>query len=233
MSNLAALLAIGAGLLLAGCAGALGTNDPYEATNRQVFAFNLWVDRNTLHPTAQAYAEHVPEKARDAVHNALENLDLPVTFVNDLLQGEPTRAGQTAGRFLLNSTVGVAGLFDVAAGAGIPDHNEDFGQTLGVWGFHEGPYLVLPLFGSDPPRDAFGQAVDVAFDPSVYFRIKQRPWWMVGREYVTIVDFRTRNLEVMDDIERDSLDYYAAVRSLYRQHRENEIRNGKPPVTEP
>jgi phospholipid-binding lipoprotein MlaA len=127
----------------------------------------------------------------------------------------------------VNSTLGVAGLFDVASRMGIPDHAEDFGQTLAVWGIGEGPYLVLPLLGPAPPRDAVGRAADVFFDPSIYIRIKRHSWWMIGREYLTLLDLRARNLETLDDIERTSLDFYAATRNLYRQYRANEIRNGR------
>lgn len=230
----AAILAAG----LSGCAAptpsALANNDPYETTNRAVFALNQKIDRLALRPTAETYKANVPAGARDAIHNALQNLNAPVTFANDLLQAQPRRAGQTVARFVLNSSFGVAGLFDVADSVGIPPHSEDFGQTLAVWGVGEGPYLVLPLLGPDPPRDAAGQVVDFALDPTIYIRIKQHLWWQLGRHYVTIVEARARNMETLDDIERDSLDFYAATRSLYRQYRDNEIRNGEsaaPPVS--
>jgi phospholipid-binding lipoprotein MlaA len=111
---------------------------------------------------------------------------------------------------------------------GIPEHSEDFGQTLAVWGVGEGPYLNLPLFGPAVPRDAVGRVVDIFFDPTIYIPIKLHLWLMVGQEYFTMLDLRARNLETLDEIERNSLDYYAATRSLYRQYRANEIRNGKP-----
>jgi phospholipid-binding lipoprotein MlaA len=156
----------------------------------------------------------------------LKNLDLPVTFANDILQGQPKRAGQTISRFTVNSTFGVAGIFDVASRMGIPDHTEDFGQTLAVWGVGEGPYMVLPLLGPAPPRDAVGQVADVFFEPVIYIRMKQHPWWLFGGTYFEILDLRARNMEALDDIERTSLDLYVATRSLYRQYRANEIRNG-------
>jgi len=226
-----------AGLFLAGCAtpsqnaspGAIENNDPYENTNRAIFEFNLKVDSLALKPTAESYSTYVPEGVRDALRNLEENLDRPVVLANDLLQGEGRRAGQSAGRFLLNSTFGLAGLFDVASRVGIASHDEDFGQTLAVWGVGEGPYLVLPLLGPSNPRDAAGSAVDVALDPTVYISIKHHTFWIIGRQYMRIVDARARNLELLADIERDSLDFYATTRSLYRQHRASEIRNGKPP----
>lgn len=223
---------LAAGLWLCGCAAPTSVgdnNDPYEATNRWIFDLNQRIDHFALRPTAERYSNHVPEGVRDAVHNALDNLNAPVTFANDVLQGEPKRAGQTLGRFVLNSTFGVAGLFDVGATAGIPGHDEDFGQTLAVWGVDEGPYLVLPLLGPMPPRDAAGQLVDLAADPTMHIHIKHHIYWAVGRKYVTFVDARARSLEALDDIERDSMDFYATTRSLYRQYRENEIRNGMPP----
>jgi phospholipid-binding lipoprotein MlaA len=226
-----------AGLILAGCAtprtaspGAVENNDPYENSNRAVFAFNLKLDSWTLKPTARRYSEHVPEEVRDAIRNLEENLDRPVVFANDLLQGEGKRAGESAGRFLLNSTFGLAGLLDVASRVGIATHDEDFGQTLAVWGVGEGPYLMLPLLGPSSPRDAAGSLGDVALDPTVYISIKHHTYWIAGRQYLRLVDARARNLDVLEGIERDSLDFYATSRSLYRQHRQSEIRNGKPPV---
>jgi len=202
-------------------------NDPFQTTNRKIFNLDQKLDAWTLKPTAVAYSEYIPSAIREPAHNLLANLDLPKTFANDLLQLEPRRAGQTVSRFVINSSLGVGGLFDVASDFGIAAHTEDFGQTLAVWGVGEGPYLIFPFFGPDPPRDAFGQIVDFFFDPTVYIHMKQHPWWVLGREYVTFVDLRARNMETVEDIERSSLDYYATTRSLYRQYRANEIRNGQ------
>ncbi|HTQ14146.1 MAG TPA: VacJ family lipoprotein [Rhizomicrobium sp.] len=228
------------GLALGGCAStdlppaqaavAEQANDPFEPMNRAVFNMNQGFDRHVLLPVAQAYVDVVPDPARESVHNFLENLDLPVTFANDILQGEFTRAGQTLGRFSVNTTIGIGGLIDVASDFGIPDHSEDFGQTLGTWGVGEGPYLVLPFFGPDPPRDAFGQVADVFMDPTTYIHIRGHIYWSAGRELAEAVDLRSRNIESLESIERSSVDYYASMRSLYRQHRNNEIRNGKPDV---
>jgi phospholipid-binding lipoprotein MlaA len=237
MRIFATLAAVAAGLCLSACStpspNALANNDPYEATNREIFDLNQMIDQWTLRRTAQAYTYMVPEPVRNSVHNALTNLDLPVTFVNDVLQGERKRAGQTVSRFAVNSTLGVAGLFDVASRMGIPEHSEDFGQTLAVWGVGEGSYLVLPLLGPAPPRDAVGHTADFFFDPSIYIRIKQHLWWAIGRKYLTLLDLRARNMETLDDIERNSLDFYAATRNLYRQYRANDIRNGEPGAPPP
>ncbi|MGA7673764.1 MAG: MlaA family lipoprotein [Rhizomicrobium sp.] len=231
------LAAIAAGLCLSACStpspSALANNDPQEATNREIFDFNQKLDRWTLRPAAERYNNYVPGQVREAVHNTLTNLNLSVTFANDVLQGEPKRATQILSRFTVNSTLGVGGLFDVASRLGIPEHSEDFGQTLAVWGVGEGPYMVLPLLGPAPPRDTAGLVVDVFFDPTIYIPIKQHILWMVGRQYFTLLDVRARNMETLDDIERNSLDFYAASRSLYRQYRANEIRNGEPDAPPP
>lgn len=231
------------GLLLAGCADtgqpqdsaaaqadAAANNDPFEQTNRQVFAFNQKVDHYLVEPTARAYVEVVPEPAREGMHNFLTNLDLPVTFANDVLQGEPDRAGDTLGRFTINSTFGLAGILDLATPMGIPYHSEDFGQTLGVYGVGEGPYLVLPFLGPDPPRDLVGQVADVFLDPFTYVKLREHTWWSAGRGYFSLLDLRSRNLDTLADIERTSVDYYASMRSLYRQLRNNEISNGRTSV---
>ena len=232
------LRAAGAGvvLLLAGCADVQdpsGANDPYESFNRQVFDFNHKVDRAVIKPAAEAYVQVVPEPARDGVHNFLVNLNLPVTFANDLLQGELERSAETFWRFTINSSLGVGGLFDVATtNFHLPFHTEDFGQTLAVWGVQEGPYLVLPIVGPDPPRDIGGQVGDTLMDPWTYWpHIRDKFWWSVGRGVLSGIDLRSRNLESLDQIERQSIDLYASIRSLYRQNRNNEIRNGKPDVT--
>lgn len=231
MRGLSKFLAVCAGLLLAGCAtDPTGANDPYQETNRAVFDFNQKVDKYALEPTARAYVAVVPDPAREGIHNFLLNLDLPVTFANDLLQGDATRATQTFTRFFMNSTIGIGGLFDPASSAGVVYHKEDFGQTLGTWGVGEGPYIVLPFLGPDPPRDAGGQIVDIFLDPSTYIPIREHIWWSAGRRTLAIIDLRSRNLDTVENIERGSVDYYASVRSLYRQLRNNAIRNGQPDV---
>jgi phospholipid-binding lipoprotein MlaA len=229
-SRYLALAAVG--LLLAGCAteDTSGANDPYEKTNREVFKFNQKLDKYVVGPSAYAYITVVPKPARDSVHNFLLNLDLPVTFANDLLQGEMDRAGQTLGRLTMNSTLGLGGLFDPASDFGIPYHQEDFGQTLGTWGVGEGPYLMLPFLGPDPPRDAAGQVVDIFLDPTTYIKIRGHIYYSAGRKYLKIIDAKSRNYDTLQTIERGSVDYYASVRSLYRQIRNNDIRNGKPDV---
>ena len=231
ISALLSVLLIGA--TLGGCAtttnpDSLAQNDPYEPTNRKIFEFNQSLDKSVARPVAVFYNHAVPEPVRDGVHNVLYNMDLPVTFANDVLQGEAARALQTFGRVTINTTLGVGGLIDVATHVGIPDHTEDFGQTLGTWGVGEGPYFVAPLLGPAPPRDLAGRVVDYGFDPFTYIRFDGYRTLGYVRAGMGVLDLRARNVETLDDIERSSVDYYATQRSLYRQYRNSEIRNGKP-----
>ncbi|HEX3808841.1 MAG TPA: VacJ family lipoprotein [Rhizomicrobium sp.] len=236
MRGIQLLSAIGVALLLAGCATAPaddtagGTNDPYEQTNRALFDFNNKLDENVFLPGAKLYVAVLPDPAREGIHNFLINLDLPVTFANDVMQGELDRGGETMMRALVNTTVGVGGLLDVATKIGIPYHTEDFGQTLAVYGVPAGPYLFLPVLGPKPPRDLAGYVADIYLDPTTYITIREHFWWSAGRFTVEALDLRSRNIDTLASIERSSVDYYASVRSLYRQNRENEIRNGKTDV---
>lgn len=229
LKALTLLLALG----VAGCAATSSTapsdpGDPYETANRRIFAFDLWLDRTFLARTAATYNAAVPEFGREGIHHLLDHLDLPVTFANDVLQAEPRRGGETLARFTLNSTFGVGGLFDVATtNFHLPNHTEDFGQTLGAWGVGGDPYLVLPVLGPSSPRDAVGKVGDVAADPLTWIAFKQKIWWLGGRQYMKILDARARNIDTIADIERSSVDLYASTRSLYRQHRASEIRNGR------
>jgi len=228
-------MAAGLALWLAGCASTpptpemIANNDPWEPTNRDTLKLNGKIDKYFVIPTVGVYFFLVPQGGRRAVHNFLQNVALPTVFVNDVLQGEAKRAGQTLARFTINTTLGLGGLFDPATRRfHIPGHGEDFGQTLAVWGVDEGPYLVLPFFGPQPPRDAFGQVVDVFLDPTTHIHFKQHLWWDVGRYYFTLLDLRGQTYSTVQGIQRGSVDYYASLRSLYRQLRNNEIRNGRP-----
>ena len=217
-------------LILVGCAEkpTAQENDPFEPANRTIFDANDALDKAVALPVAQAYVAVVPDFARDGIHNFLANLDSPVTLVNDVLQGEIDRAGQTLARLTINTTIGVGGLIDVGADLDIPPHTEDFGQTLAVYGFHEGPYLVLPFFGPSNPRDAVGMGVDLFFDPLTYATYDDSTFWSTLRYVGKVIDTRSRNIESLETVERSSIDYYAALRSLYRQERNNEIQNSKP-----
>lgn len=230
--------ALGAVLLLVACASppendpdALAAyeeaNDPLEPTNRYLFEVNYAADELLLKPLAGWYYAAVPNYGQDRIRNVLRNLNTPVTLANDLFQGEMERAETTAMRFLINSTVGVAGIWDVAADWGYPYHSEDFGQTLAVHGSGEGPYFMVPILGPSNPRDLSGRVVDVFLDPMSYFgSLSTLQYARAGLEGV---DTRARNLTTLDEIRRGSVDYYATIRSLYRQYRNDEIRNGAPP----
>ncbi len=199
--------------------------DPLEVPNRLIFAFNRALDIFVIRPVAVTYDFWVPDKVRESVGNFLRNLSTPMILANDLLQGEGERAGITASRFVINSTAGILGLFDVAEDMGYPRHSEDFGQTLGSYGMGEGIYVVLPLLGPSSARDGVGKVVDIFLDPVTYLAPQNVA---LGRTVADGVQLRSENIEILDELERDSIDFYARIRSLYRQNRENEIRNGEP-----
>lgn len=228
-----------AGIALSGCASdqtpaqqqeAQAANDPFEPMNRQIFALDQQVDNTVLKPTAEAYNAVLPEQARNGVHNFLTNLNLPVVFANDVLQGDLDRAGKTFGRFTLNSTFGIGGILDWATDSDLPYRENDFGLTLARYGVGEGPYLVVPFIGPDTPRDAVGQVGDVFLDPTTYINIRAHFWWSAGEYTLNIIDERARNVDSLEGIERSSVDLYASVRSLYRQHRRALEHGGKPDV---
>ena len=238
-SNLSLVVA----LVLSGCATQPSTpesaaaaeqedfNDPFEDTNRQIFDFNQVVDRNVLVPVAKAYRTVLPDPVRDSLRDFLRNLRAPLIFANDALQGEFERAGQTFARFTLNSTLGVGGLLDVAGRWGeLPYHEDDLGLTFGVWGIPEGPYLVVPVLGPSTPRDLGGQVAEGFGDPFNHI-VTGNPytlyWIPFVRGGVAGIDQRSRYIETLADIERTSLDYYATIRSLYRQRRAALIRHEK------
>ena len=219
--------------VLAGCATAppspeaLAANDPYEQTNRGTLKLNGKIDRYFVIPTVGVYFFLVPEGGRRGVHNLLGNLSLPTVFVNDMLQGEVSRAGKSMWRLVINSTLGLGGFLDPASKIGIAGHGEDFGQTLAVWGVGEGPFVMLPFLGPSNPRDAVGLVVDAAMDPTNQIAFKQHLWWSAGREYFTLLDLRGQTYQTVQGIQRSSVDYYSSLRSLYRQMRAEQIRNGR------
>ena len=231
--NLFAAIVLGG--LVAGCAStptgpeakqtAIEANDPYEATNRDIFSFNEDVDHAVLKPVAQAYRDNVHADIREGVHNVLSNMSEPVNFVNAVLQGKDVEAMNIVWRFLVNSTVGLGGIGDVAKNFGYPRQVEDFGQTLAVWGVDEGPYLMIPLLGPSNTRDLAGRIVDSFTNPIGYFIPTAGSIATAG---VRGLDSRERNIDTIDDLEKNSLDFYAALRSLYRQNRQDLINNGEP-----
>jgi phospholipid-binding lipoprotein MlaA len=219
------------------------TNDPLEPTNRYFFELNRFLDEFVFKPTATWYQGVLPQPAQDTVQRFLSNMRLPWTAVNDLLQGNGRRAYVAAARFTINTTVGVAGLFDVATKWGFPHHDEDLGQTFGAWGAGEGPYLMLPLFGPSNVRDAVGLVGDFFLDP-VNIVVTDRPpgsgnegrlrWFPTARGGLEGIDLRARNMQVLSDLEKQSIDFYATIRSVYRQRRAAQIQNrGEDPATSP
>jgi phospholipid-binding lipoprotein MlaA len=203
-------------------------NDPAEPTMRAIFAFNQALDKTLLKPVANTYRSITSDKFRSKAHNFLNNLRSPVIFFNDVLQGEFNRAITTLLRFLVNSTAGILGFNDVAADLGFKFHDEDFGQTLAVWNMPEGPYLMLPVLGPSNPRDAVGRVVDFFIDPlNIWATNNDQEWIMPTHTALKIIDFRSLHYDTIEDLEKSSLDFYAAVRSLYRQRRTDKINNGK------
>jgi phospholipid-binding lipoprotein MlaA len=208
----------------------LETNDPLEPLNRAVFQFNETADKVVLRPAAVGYRTVVPKGVRIGIRNFLRHLKSPITILNALLQGEGERARDTFGRFLTNTILGLGGLIDVASDAGIPHHYEDFGQTLAVWGVESGPYLMLPLMGPSNFRDGIGYSIDGVVDPAGYYIRTEYGMEGVGVRYtLNAVDWRAANLKTIDELRNSSLDFYATVRSAYRQRRGHEIRNGRDP----
>lgn len=204
-------------------------NDPLEPMNRYFFSLNDALDELVMKPFAGWYYIALPNFAQDGIRNALNNLETPVIFGNDMFQGEFERAGITLARFAVNTTLGLAGLIDVASEFGLRYHDEDFGQTLAVWGAPDGPYLVLPVLGPSNPRDAVGRAADMFMDPLSYVLPDHDLGYLLYvRAGVDAVDVRARNLKSLDEIKKGAIDYYATIRSLYRQQRNDAIRNGEP-----
>jgi|GEM_PF-176720 len=201
-------------------------NDPLEGINRVIFDFNLAVDDYVIGPAAELYVAVVPPEVREGVTNVLRNLNSPVIIGNQLLQGDLDGASDATARFLVNTTLGLGGIVDIANynDGGIPYENEDFGQTLAVWGLPEGPYLVLPLLGPSNTRDTAGLIVDNLADPLTYVLADLDLEWLgYVRTGLTVLDARSRNDEAIDELRASSLDYYAALRAAYRQLRELEI----------
>jgi phospholipid-binding lipoprotein MlaA len=205
----------------------LDPHDPFEPVNRFFFRANQVFLDYMLGPVTDAYQTVMPDFLEDAVGNALDNVSAPIILANDILQAEPVRAWETTARFLVNSTAGVGGFFDVADKIGLEEHEEDFGQTLAVWGVGEGPYLVLPLLGPSNPRDAFGKhLVDSFLDPfGLWLSDSDLTTLRYGITALKGVDGYGRVVDDLEKVRKTSVDYYGALRSLYRQRRSTEIRN--------
>jgi phospholipid-binding lipoprotein MlaA len=209
------------GLAVPGPAAAVDVDhDPWQRMNRGVFWFNDKLDVYFFKPVATAWDFVLPDVAQESIDRFFTNLRFPVDFVNNVLQGKPGDAGVTVGRFVINTTVGVGGLFDWATGWGVPAHPEDFGQTLGVWGVGNGPYLVLPVLGPSTVRDGVGLLVDAPTRVWPWFAPIYLSWSATGLQGVNT---RSLLLEEIEAIKASALDYYVSVRNGYLQHRAAEV----------
>lgn len=198
-------------------------HDPFERANRAVLKFNFQADRFVLKPAAKVYAR-LPRPVRSGVGNFFANLFQPTTIVNELLQGKFAAAGKDTGRFAINTTLGLFGLFDVASAFNLPKHNEDFGQTLAVWGVPTGPYLVLPLLGPSNLRDTVGSIPQYATDPVSALDSPER-WYASG---LRVTNARAGLLGIDDALELQT-DRYLFLREEYRQRRNRLVHDGTPP----
>jgi phospholipid-binding lipoprotein MlaA len=220
-------------LNLAGCATPNQpggeTSDPFEGMNRTVFAFNKVVDRAVLGPASQAYVAVTPEPARQAIFNFLDNLAYLTTAINQFLQGKIERGFEDTGRFVFNSTFGIAGLIDFASGVGLERHDEDFDQTLAVWGVGPGPYLELPVLGPNTLRGIPGLVADTLTDIKTWFG-DPYGWIATG---VDVVDTRARLDSAIRLRDRTALDPYVFQREAFMQRRRSLVFDGNPPLDEP
>lgn len=204
-----------------GSNGVQPSYDPWEGFNRRVHAFNDVVDRAVARPLATAYTKVVPRFARTGVTNFFSNLRAPVTITNQLLQGRPGDAWDSLGRFLINSTVGIGGLFDPASAGQVPRRSEDFGQTLGAWGWRNSRYVELPFFGPRTVRDVFGLAGDIPLSP---IRTIEEDKVRIPLQGLQLVDMRAQ-LMALDDIRDSAVDEYALTRDAWLQRRNYQIEN--------
>ena len=214
--------------LATGCAtsGTSNPRDPWEGFNRPVYEFNDAVDRAVLKPVAQGYQKVLPEFARTGVNNFFANLNDFGTGLNNILQGKPADGANDLGRLVVNSVVGILGLFDVATPMGLEKHNEDFGQTLGVWGVPSGPYLVIPLLGPSTARDAPARIVDpqYAYSRSVDKNVAE---WALP--LTDVIRTRANLLQAERVLDDAALDKYSFIRDAWLQRRRNQVYDGNPP----
>ncbi len=205
--------------------------DPLEGFNRAMYGFNDYFDRYLLKPVAKGYRAVMPEFARTGVSNFFSNLKDPGIMVNNLLQGKPKDSASDLGRFLVNSTLGIYGLFDVATHMGLEKHNEDFGQTFAVWGVPDGPYLVLPILGPSNFRDGFGEIPDWYMLPTTHMEEQSTASKLFA---LRLVNRRAQLLDESDILdEAAGQDPYVFIREAYRQRRINLIYDGDPPTAQP
>lgn len=229
------------GISLAGCATSQHNMaadddavvaDPIQPFNRVMLSFNELLDKILFNPIDTAYRAILPEVARKAVHNVLDNVKSPVYLANELLQGDLKGAGTVVTRFAINTTVGVGGLVDMAGKSGITAQPEDFGQTLAVWGAGPGPYIVWPILGPSTLRDSVGFVGDVAMDPLYWYaRNNDKTGLQYTRAGLTLLDAKDRYRDTMGDLRRNSGDLYTSLQSVYMQRRKALINDLDPKKT--
>lgn len=227
--SLAACAAPAAGLPAPGLEGpaarpATVRSDPFEPLNRGLFGLGRAIDRAILRPLIGGYLRLAPGPLQHAVHNIVQNADEPVVLINDLLQARPAAAARTAVRFVVNTTVGVVGLFDPAGSHGLPHHDNGFGSTLGRYGLGPGPYFYLPLLGPTDLRDAVGAGVDYVSDPFAWHGFRSSGTVNTTRTVIGLMDERAQAEDDLQALDRGAVDPYATLRSVYLQSRESEIR---------
>ncbi len=220
-------------ILSAGCAGTQNRhtdpeNDPWEGFNRKVHSFNMALDKGVARPVAKAYRTVLPNPVQNGVRNFFRNLDYPVTFINQVLQGKFKQSGISTGRFLINTTIGVLGVFDVATKMGIADYDEDFGQTLAKWGYQDSRYLVLPFFGPSTLRDGVGRSFYGYAHPVSYVAREDHLYTPM---VVDLIQTRAAFLN-QDETLADAYDSYTLVRDAWLQNREFKIYDGNPPLVD-
>jgi phospholipid-binding lipoprotein MlaA len=205
-------------------------NDVHESQNRATHEFNIGLDRVILRPTSRAYAAVVPRPLRQGVRNVASNLDLPGYVINDILQLQLGDAGRNTARFVVNSTIGIGGLFDPATAIGLEEESTDFGETLHVYGVREGDYLVMPVIGPTTERDLAGRVVDAVLNPFGMLAGDETDINITPINILATLDSRAENANLIDEVLYESVDGYTQLRSFYLQNRRFALRGGSTPV---
>lgn len=207
--------------------GSVEEYDPWEGYNRKIMSFNEAVDDAVLKPVAEGYRYITPDVVRDGVSNFIDNLKQPLYFANNILQGDLEGAGTNLKRFMANTLIGVAGIFDVAGSEGMENDKEDFGQTMAVWGVGSGPYFVLPILGPSNIRDTAGMGVTMQVDPiNTYADTHGEDSFPVYRTAMNGISAREEHLETLDSLKETSIDFYSTMKSIYHQRRRDAISDG-------
>ena len=212
--------------LLAGCAMGPTREDPFEPMNRVSYKLHQQIDGKVIKPVAEAYVQYTPQIVRTAVSNFFGNIDDMFSFVNDVLQGKPDKAGHDLGRVITNTGFGLLGLIDIASDAGIPKGGEDFGQTFGVWGIDQGPYLFIPLFGPTTVRDGSGWLIRGYATPIAHINDAPTRDFLLG---LNLLDLRASALQTESLVNQAALDPYTFIRRAYLQRRRYLVYDGQPP----